>query len=222
MTARRYQRAIDTRGEERTARYRTLCPAAVAALVLAALAALSIFSWMFQALSLGAIAAGWWALRRIRYAPEELTGAEVAWTGMGLAVVFALIGCGVKLWGEGSGPPYGYQVIAYEDLQPDAKNPEEKVPPAAVDLNEKQVFVKGYMAPTRQQIRLKRFILCPTIGDCKFCNAGLARTKMIRVELTSDLVTDYTTRLVGVGGIFKVDANNPTGVPYSINVNVLR
>ena len=45
----------------------------------------------------------------------------------------------VKLWGEGSGPPYGYQVIAPpEDLQPDPKNPEEKVPPAAVDLNEKQ------------------------------------------------------------------------------------
>ena len=76
------------------------------------------------------------------------------------------------------------------------------------------------MAPTRQQLRLKRFIICPTIGDCKFCNAGLARTKMIRVELTSDLVMDYTTRLVGVGGIFKVDAKDPTGVPYSISAEL--
>ena len=45
---------------------------------------------------------------------------------------------------------------------------------------------------------------------------------MIRVELTSDLVTDYTTRLVGVGGIFKVDAEGPRGHPYSISVNVVR
>ena len=140
---------------------------------------------------------------------------------MGLAVVFALFGCGWKLWAEGYGTPWGYQVITYEDLQPDPKSPREKVPPAAEELNEKQVFIKGYMAPTRQQIRLKRFIICPTIGDCKFCNAGLARTKMVRVELTSDLVTDYTTRLVGVGGILKVDPKDPAGIPYSISVERL-
>ena len=183
---------------------------------------MSIVSWYFLVLPIGAIAAGWWALRRIRYAPEELTGTEIAWTGMGLAVVFGLIGGGCKLWVEEYGTPFGYEVIAFEDLQPDPKKPEEKVPPAAEDLNDKQVFVKGYMAPTRQQLRLKRFIICPTIGDCKFCNAGLARTKMIRVELTSDLVMDYTTRLVGVGGIFKVDAKDPTGVPYSILADVAR
>ncbi len=141
---------------------------------------------------------------------------------MGLAVVFGLLGGGRKLWVEEYGTPFGYQVIAYEDLQPDEKKPEEKVSAAAEDLNDKQVFIKGYMAPTRQQMRLKRFIICPTIGDCKFCNAGLAKTKMIRVELTSDMFADYTTRQVGVGGIFKVEEKDPTGIPYAIVADVVR
>ena len=181
-----------------------------------------VFSWHFLILSVAAIPTGWWALRRIRYAPQELTGTEIAWTGMGLAVLFGLIGAGCKYWVEEYGTPFGYQVIAYEELQPDENKPEEKVSAAAVDLNDKQVFIKGYMAPTRQQLRLKHFIICPTIGDCKFCNAGLAKTKMVRVELTSDIFADYTTRQVGVGGTFKVDEKDPSGIPYSIVADVVR
>ena len=37
---------------------------------------------------------------------------------------------------------------------------------------------------------------------------------MIRVELTSDLLADYTTRMVGIGGTFKVDEKDPTGIPF--------
>ena len=124
MTARRYQRAIDTRGEERTARYRTLDSAAVAAW--SRRSRVVRLRLVFQLLALAAVAAGWWALRRIRYAPEELTGAEIAWTGMGLAVVFCPDRLRLEALDRGVRHALGYQVIAFEDLHPTRRTPRKR------------------------------------------------------------------------------------------------
>ena len=44
---------------------------------------------------------------------------------------------------------------------------------------------------------------------------------MIRVVLQGDLEAIYTTHLIGVGGRFQVDANDPSGIPYSIQADYL-
>ena len=118
--------------------------------------------------------------------------------------------------------PIGYQRVGYEQLQPDRDVPGERIPQTALDLNDKKVFIKGYISPTRQLIRLKRFILCPTNGVCQFCIPNPTPTEMIRVTLTGDLTADYTTRLIGIGGRFHVDEKDPQGVPYAMDVDYLK
>ena len=78
------------------------------------------------------------------------------------------------------------------------------------------------MQPRRQQTGIKEFILCPTNGECPFCNPNPKRTEMIRVVLQGDLETVYTTHPIGVGGRFQVDPGSPSGIPYSLEADYLR
>ena len=119
--------------------------------------------------------------------------------------------------------PTGYEAISYETLQPDKDNPGE-LPGKAVQLaaDKKQVFIKGYMMPARQLSGLKHFILCPTNGVCPYCIPKPTPTEQIRVTLDGDLTAEYTTRLIGIGGLFGVDPKNPSGIPYAMDVNYLK
>jgi hypothetical protein len=118
--------------------------------------------------------------------------------------------------------PYGYEPVSYEMLQPDPNAPAEPIPQSALDMQDKRVYIKGYMKPVRRQTGIKEFTLCPSNGECPFCIPNPKRTEMIRVILQGDLETVYTTHLIGVGGRFQVDADSPSGVPYSLDANYLR
>ena len=109
--------------------------------------------------------------------------------------------------------PYGYQWVAYETLQPDPAKPTEPIPQTALDMQDRKVFIKGFMQPRRQQTGIKDFILCPTNGECPFCTPNPKRTEMIRVILQGDLETSYTTHPIGVAGRFRVDLDAPAGFP---------
>ena len=155
-----------------------------------------------------AVILGWRALKQIHYASEEMTAATLARIGIILAVGWgcrprvaaaAETGNGSALWlpsGRLRRPAAGQG-----DAEPDSAD--------ALDLKDKRIYLKGYIAPTRQQLRLRRFVLCPTNGFCQYCNPNPSRTEMIRVTLEGDLTMDYTTRLVGIGGRFHIDEKNP-------------
>lgn len=202
--------------------YRALCPAAVASVVVGALSVLSGVHWSLAAVPLLGIGLGWHALRKIREAPNEWTGLPLAWIGIGLSVGLWTIGWGWLILAGASEVPYGYQRVSYEMLQPDPNAPAEPIPQSARDMQDKRVFIKGYMQPRRQQTGIKEFILCPTNGACPFCIPNPKRTEMIRVVLQGDLETAYTTHLIGAGGRFQVDPADPSGVPYSLEVDYLR
>jgi hypothetical protein len=203
-------------------RYRPLCPPAVASVVLGALSFLTVFTWHLAIVPLVGIGLGWRALKRIRRAPEEWTGLGLARLGIGLSIGLWVVGYGWLMIARVREIPYGYESVSYERLQPDPNAPAMPIPQSALDLQDKRVFVKGYMQPRRQQTGIKEFILCPTNGECPFCIPNPKRTEMIRVILQGDLEAIYTTHLLGVGGRFQVDPQDPSGIPYTIEADVLR
>ncbi|MGA2034200.1 MAG: DUF4190 domain-containing protein [Thermoguttaceae bacterium] len=201
-------------------RYRALSRTAVASFVLGALSIVVFLSWFLAMLPLAAIALGIAALRRIRWTPEELTGRELARAGILLAVGFWL---GGYLWlalSWSNEAPWGYERIEYSALQPDWKAG-EKVAHKAQELEDQLVYVKGYMSPTRQQTKLRKFILCPTNGVCQFCNPNPRPTEMIRVRMVGDQTADFTNHLIGIGGKFHYDAED-RAAPYSMDVDYIR
>ncbi len=213
--------------QEQHVRYRALSRAAVISLVCGLASFLTVVNWFFALAPIVGIVSGAMAVRRIRRAPNELTGMSMARAGVWLSVIFWTLGYGVLIFARVKEVPYGYKRITYEMLQPDPNVAGERVPPAVYDLQptvnqDKKVFITGYISPTRQQVGLKGFILCPALANCPFCNPKLKPTEMIRITLSGDLTTDYTTHLIRLGGRFRVDPNAPGGVPYHIEADYLR
>lgn len=117
--------------------------------------------------------------------------------------------------------PSGYQPIKYETLQPDPDQPAMPIPRTALDMQDRKVFVQGFMLPPHQQTHIKEFILCPMPGSCAFCRPDPEPTEMIRVKLAADQEMNYTTYLVRVAGWFRVEPDDPSGIPYAIECEAI-
>jgi hypothetical protein len=77
------------------------------------------------------------------------------------------------------------------------------VPPSALELEGKHVFIKGYLYPGREKDGIKQFLLVRDQGDC--CFGGNPKiTDRIQVTLAGPLRVSYQTRLFKVGGKFHV------------------
>jgi len=204
------------------ARYQALSPAAVASLSLAPFSILTALWWPLAIIPLTGIALGWHAQRYIRKTPDEWTGLELARAGIAVSAALWALGCGWLIFAHSSEVPYGYQRVTYEMLQPDPNTPTQPIPQTALDMQDSKVFIQGYMQPRRRQTGIKEFILCPSNGECSFCIPNPKRTEMIRVVLQGDMETFYTTHQIGVAGRLRVDANDPSGVPYSLDAEKLQ
>ncbi len=210
------------------ASYRAIHPLAVASVPLGALSILTVFgssvaAWLLLTLiPLAGVVLGWIAVKQIRRAPDVWTGRRLAWLGIGLSVGLWALGCCWLLIVGASEVPYGYQWVSYESLQPDPNKPTEPIPQTAIDMQDRKVYIKGFMQPRRQQAGIKDFILCPSNGECPFCTPSPKRTEMIRVRLQGDLETSYTTHLIGVAGRFRVEADDPSGIPYAMDAEYVR
>jgi hypothetical protein len=209
-------------------RYQAINPLAVASVavgVLSILTALgsSVAAWLFlAAIPLAGMALGWRAIKQIRKAPDEWIGRELAWAGVGLSAALWMLGTCWVLFSQASEVPYGFDRVRYEELQPDPNTPTEPIPETALKMHDHKVYIKGYMQPRRQQTGIKDFILCPSSGECPFCIPNPKRTEMIRVRLQGDLDTAYTTHEIGVAGRFRVDKDDPSGIPYALDAEYVR
>lgn len=202
---------------ETAADYRALAPMAAVSVVLGVLSIATAFSWYLAIIPLAGMYVGWRALRTIREAPTEWTGRLVAQIGIGLSLTLWIVG-GTRLYvAQLEQVPPGYQVIDFDGLQPDPNVPTEPVPQKALDLQDKRIFLRGYIQPRRQSTGIKDFILIPSSGECKFCTPSPKPTELIQVEMQGDLQTSYTNRRVGVAGRFDVDATRP--FPYTIKAD---
>jgi len=145
---------------------------------------------------------------------------------MALSLLIGGLGFGVLAAYEMSGVPFGYKAKTFSQLQPDASKPKALLPENIDELNGKRIFIKGFIYPGKQSIGIKQFILVPSVGHCNFCSTKLKSTQMIAAEMAGDMRTNYKQRMIGVGGILKVDKKEAIkpfgGFPYRMEVDYVR
>jgi hypothetical protein len=208
-----------------TTPYRAMCLWAVMSVVAGALSIPILvfwFSWFWAVVPLTGIGLGWRALGQIRQAPNEWTGLRLAQFGIGLSLGLWVVGYGWLVLAGVRDVPYGYELIAYDKLQPDPNAPADPIPQSALDLQDKRVFLKGFMRPGRRQTGIREFVLVPVNGECPFCIPNPKQTEMVRIVLQGDLETIYTTHQIGVGGRFQVDPADPSRIPYCVDADYIR
>jgi hypothetical protein len=203
-------------------RYRALSPGAVVSLVLGVLSIFTVFGWSLAIIPIAGIVIGWRAQRRIRATPEEWTGLTLARWGIAISAALWVVGYGWLLLAGTRETPFGYTRVDYDTLQPDPNKPTEAVPESATLMNDKKVFIKGYMKPSRRQTGIKDFIMCPTAGECPFCIPNPKPTEMIHVVLQGGATTAFTNRQISIAGRLHVDLNDPGGLPYSLDADYVR
>jgi hypothetical protein len=209
--------------------YRVLSSSAVASCVLGVLSAACLLSYEYGvALGIVPILAIFLASRAlwvIYRNPEEFTGRRLAWAGLVMASVFLFVGLGMAGVVYATEVPDGYTRISYQQLQPNEDSPGQIMPPAALELDGKRVFIKGYVYPGAQQQGIKRFVLCRDNGDC--CFGGNPKlTDMILVDLVDPLRLTYSRRLQRLAGTFRIKPAQGTdglgGVLYQLEADYLQ
>lgn len=203
--------------------YRALCPLAVMSLALGALSLLTIImetwsAWFVATLiPIGGVILGWIAIKRIDRAPAELFGRRLAQIGIWLSIGLWLFGSVLSCYLYSSAIPAGYQPITFETLWPEGASLNRTIPQNVRDMEDKKIFLRGYMQPRRQQTGIKEFILCASNGECPTC-PNPSQNQLVRVKLPDDVTTEYTTRLIGVAGRFHISDGDPSGVIFYITV----
>jgi hypothetical protein len=205
--------------------YRALSSAAVASLVVGLLSPLALLDWVLLAIPVVGLVLGVAACRVLARHSEELTGRSLARLGLGLSA-FWLVTSGTRLtYVYATEVPDGYRRISYGQLQPEAEQPSQVVPPEALALDGQRVFVKGYPLASSQQVGIQRFVLVRDQGDC--CFGGNPKlTDQIEVTLRDPLRFNYELRLLRLAGTFRVHRDrSETGLEgpiYSLEADYLR
>jgi hypothetical protein len=207
-------------------RYRALSTSAVASLVVGLLSCLALLDWTLVAIPLVGVALSsfaWWKVKRNR---DELTGERLARAGLALSLVFLVAGPAALTYQYLTEVPDGYDRISYAELQPDPAQVGQQVPPSALALEGKRIFIKGYVYPGREKDGIRQFLLCRDQGDC--CFGGNPRiTDRIQVTLADPLRLSYQPRVHKLGGTFHVEARQSAvggasgGVFYHLTADYL-
>ena len=94
--------------------------------------------------------------------------------------------------------PDGYERISYADLQPDPAQAGQVVPPSALELEGKKIFIKGYIYPGREKDGIRQFLLVRDQGDC--CFGGNPKiTDRIQVTLVEPQAAELPVALAQGG-----------------------
>lgn len=205
--------------------YQLIQAQAVLSLIFGVLSILCFLTVYVFWIPLAGLAFGYVARKEIAKAPKERLGLGMAKTGMLLSLVLGLVGSSWVMYGYLAAAPPGYKLISFGELQPDP-NEKKLIPDFARELEDKKVFVWGYMVPGEKQYGITDFVLVGQLSHCQFCQSQLLPTQMIEVHLTHGLRLDYTTKKVGVGGVFTANPDvlkqQYGGIVYRIEADVVR
>ncbi len=207
--------------------YRALSRGAVVTLILAIVSPAYLMFPSLGFIPLIGTVVGLLALRSILKYPRELSGwvlGCVATGACGLVLVGGTISHVVTYATE---VPDGYERISFQLLQPDPRRPQDLVPPEAISLDGRKIFIKGYVHPSVDGLgAVKQFVLVPDMGTC--CFGGQPKlTDMIEVTTTPEYPVFYTRRKLRLAGTLKVDTklkrvDGLTGVFYQMAADQVR
>ena len=217
---------IDPAREEGFEPYRAISKAAVVSFVLSLLSVLGLYWAVFLVLALLATLLGVIGYRSVVRYPNELTGKTLAAVGTLIGGCLFVGGLAKHSYVYATEVPEGHVRISFAELQPDKNNPRMPVPPKALELDGKEIFVKGYLYPDGQKFNITRFVLVPDLGTC--CFGGQPKlTDMIEVTLEEPLQTAYNMKKRKLAGELKVDmslkpVSGVNGVYYQLKADHLR
>jgi len=206
-------------------RYRALGGVTIAAAVLALLSPLAFVDWWLLVVPVLAVVLGFVGWRDIVARPDVLAGKP-------LAVGAILVGMSLfasGLWYQATvyarELPPGFERLNYAALQPGEGEPANMIPESAVKMNGRDVLLKGYMYPGKQQRGIRQFLLVRDQGDC--CFGGNPKiTDRVLVQIDDKRGIDFSSRMRKIAGRFSIrpagTAEVEGGVFYHLENAVVR
>lgn len=145
------------------------------------------------------------ALWQIGRSAGELGGRNLARLGFALSSVMFVAGAGYHTYDYITELPEGHERVSFSWLskfQPVFADGKVGVPAEVENLEGKQIFIKGYMYPTRQRTGITEFVLVKDTGQC--CFGGQPKvTDMIIVKFKNGVTAEHRElQQVGVAGTF--------------------
>ncbi len=211
-------------GQDTPVLYKAINPLSVGSVVLGILSALSFFHWGFLFLPVLGVLLGATGLANLMRVEGARVGVYLSWTGIGLSLLLGIGMYGLSVYCYYHMTPAGYLLIDYSSLE--SNDPNNPFPEAAKQLEGERIFIRGYMYSGRQQTGLKSFVMSRDNGVCQYCLPNPKITDQVFVELAGGREASYTTRLIGVGGVFSMKQDDPKkkygGVVYHIEADYLR
>ena len=211
-------------GQDTPVLYQAINPLSVGSIIVGVFSALAFFHWGFLFLPLIGILMGIAGLVNLVRVEGARVGVYLSCTGIILSVVLGGGLYSFSVYRYYHMVPPGYHSIDYSMLESD--DPNKPFPDAAFELQDERIFIRGYMYPTRSQTGLRSFVMSRDNGVCPYCLPNPKLTDQVFVELTGGREATYTTRLIGVGGIFSMKFEDPKkkygGIVYHIEADYLR
>jgi len=150
---------------------------------------------------------GLFAVLKLRNRTDEFIGLGSAKYGLLLSALLFFGGVGMISVSYATEVPEGYSRISFALLQPDPKYPQIPFSPAAQEMVDKPVFIKGYVYPDGQTKNIKQFVLVPDMGTC--CFGGQPKlTDMVQVTLADPHRVEYSYFRRSLTGTFRMGQTN--------------
>jgi hypothetical protein len=183
--------------------YRALSGAAIAAAAVALLSPLVFLGWWMAVVpAIGIVLAGL-GLRDVVRRPREVAGGVLAVASGSVSAIVLAAGLGWLSYVYAAELPEGFERLSYSLLQPADGDPPTAVPDTARAIDGRNVLLKGYIYPGKQNQGLVQFLLVRDQGDC--CFGGNPKiTDRVLVELSDKAGIDFTPRLTKVAGRFRI------------------
>ena len=201
-----------TDGPDADGSYRAVAGTAIAAAVAAALSPLVFFDWSLAVVPVVGIVLGAMAYRTIVQRPDVFTGRPLAIGAIVMSAVSLVAGLITLSRAYAAELPDGYERLNYGLLQPLPGDPSDMVPDTARTMDGRNVLLKGYIYPGKQQTGITQFLLVRDQGDC--CFGGNPKiTDRVLVQLkdpSHPKGIDFSSRLTKIAGRFVI---RPMGAP---------
>jgi hypothetical protein len=216
----------DDRLREEGDAYRAVSGTAIAAVAVAAVSPVAFFGWWLVAVPVvGAVLAAI-ALRDIAARHPLLTGRPLAIAALAVSLATLAASVARHVHEYATELPEGFVRLSYAELQPAEGDPATSVPDSARNMDGRDVLLKGYIYPGKQQHGLVQFLLVRDQGDC--CFGGNPKiTDRVLVNLAAPEGIDFTQRLVKLAGRFRIEpvgfaAGAEGGVLYHLDAARVR